>query len=302
MAVRQAHSKEECMELNKGKDYKVPGTTFTLKNGNIAEVITCNKWSDIDVIIRGGVRDYVVNTCQQNLSGGMIKNPFYRSTFGVGYLGIRRAPVGDKQQENELFDVWSKMIGRVHGRDRASKAPSYSEVTISPEFEEFYCYLEFALDLMKKAGITRLKKNYHFDKDILGTGGKCYSAETIVLVPRIINLQFVAPNSDSKNPGYGVYKTGKSKYRGLVSCGNEKRGLTVSTDGIGDARAIYRCEQFAVTEKCKLIQGLLATYLSDNPPAILDDRVIARMKGYRAYLKELCLKYYKHDIDAPEPK
>lgn len=120
----------------------------------------------------------VIHARTKEIATGAIKSPFFKSVYGVGYLGSGIYKTSENNKKNKTYDIWCKIIKRCYYENDVNYR-SYGEkgVVVS---EEWYNYQKFAEWYEKNK-----KENYVLDKDILGS--KLYSKETCIFIPKKLN-------------------------------------------------------------------------------------------------------------------
>lgn len=153
---------------------------------------------------------------------GKIKNPKFKSVYGVGMVGDKYCTSINYKGTKE-YNIWHSMLQRCFDQKTKSKHPTYKDVTCCEEwlyYPNFYEWLHEQENFDKWLNGDR----WCIDKDILIKGNKIYSPETCCLVPHNVNGLFVKNNANRGTLPIGVYYNKKSKrYRAIVSM-NYKNG------------------------------------------------------------------------------
>lgn len=137
---------------------------------------------------------------------GNIRNPFYPTLYGVGYMGVGKHKSKIKGANVLHYSVWTGAMCRCYCPVRLSKRPSYEGCTLS---DDFLCYQNFAewYTTHESYGL-----GYELDKDLLVKGNRIYSAETCTMIPREINLAVKTDRVKVSNLPVGVFKTKSGSY------------------------------------------------------------------------------------------
>ncbi len=154
------------------------------------------------------------------------------------------------------YSTWSSMITRSYRKHYHNKYPSYINVTVCEEWQNFMTFREW-MSKQKWEG-------KHLDKDIICPGNKEYSQKHCMFVNENINT--ILTNRESKRGKYpqGVYlKKPTGKYGAQISIGGRKKHLGYFV-GIKEAEKKYliakseylREVSFKQTDE-KLTKGLL---------------------------------------------
>ena len=136
-----------------------------------------------------------VHANYKNCRDGGIKNPYYPSVYGVGYLGLMsdgsRPKVGENGKDTREYKVWHSMIQRVYDPKFQEKNPTYKGSILEEELHCFAYFLEFVIrDIPNyEYWLTHPNEYVALDKDIRGNGSKIYSRDTIMFVPQSENTK-----------------------------------------------------------------------------------------------------------------
>jgi hypothetical protein len=131
----------------------------------------------------------------------ILKNPYDRTVFNIGYLGEGNYNAKDKNNKiTKNYKVWSEMIGRCYDKKHKDKHPTYKDVTCCDEWLNFQNFAQW------------YDKNYYeidnetmaLDKDILFKGNKIYSPDTCIFVNQRINNLFTKSDKARGNYLIGV--------------------------------------------------------------------------------------------------
>lgn len=148
----------------------------------------------IDYKLRSDIRikfldkyGYEMNTTYQNFKIGQIKNPYDRTTFGVGYVGIGKYFTKSNDFEYYMYETWRKMFERCYDEKTRLDHKSYIDCLVANEWHCFQDYAEWYVDNFYQVGTERM----HVDKDILFKNNKIYSPNTCIIVPQRINMIFM---------------------------------------------------------------------------------------------------------------
>lgn len=210
-----------------------------------------------------------------NFRRGNIKNPYDKTCWGVGYIGvgkhIRHNPNGNM---NIVYNVWRSMIERCYGEKVKDKHRTYYGIVEC--CEEWFNYQNFAE--WYEENKYECEGRLHLDKDILYPGNKKYSPQRCLLVPQRINMIFQNLTNKNGLPN-GVEKHGdkySANYRGKVYG---------KYDTVEEAYSIY-------AEKKKQAIVAVANEYRDRIPAKVYDAMmnyevrIENDKNYRKKDKE----------------
>ena len=180
------------------------------------KIIRYENKSDIDVMFMDEHNYIVKHAMYQNFKKGTMKNPYDKSVYGTGYLGVGKYLTKENGRSTQAYSSWHDMIGRCYDETRSEKYDAYYD--ICTVCQEWLCYQNFAewFEQNKYECEGRL----HLDKDILYPGNKVYSPDTCLLVPQRINMIFTNKNNKRGLPN-GIVKVedGYSARYNLVELG-----------------------------------------------------------------------------------
>jgi hypothetical protein len=135
--------------------------------------------------------------CYGQIKSGAIKNPFYKSSYGVGYLGVGKY---DVKIYFKIYNTWKSLLGRCYNNKWQKRKPTYIGCTVDEKWHNFQVFAQWYKE--------NYKENSVLDKDILIKGNKIYSPETCCFVPHQINGLFTKANTIRGKYPIGVSKMG----------------------------------------------------------------------------------------------
>lgn len=173
---------------------KVTAQYFSFKNGyvknpsynklKIGEISINHKGTEMVIVEYHDTHDVIVefqddykyktHASYYDFVDGSVANPFDKTVFGVGCLGI-----GEYDSSNMAYSVWTGIIERCYNLSH----PAYYDCCIS---DEWLNYQNFAKWYNNEYYYCR-GECMHVDKDILCPGNRVYSADTCIIVPQRIN-------------------------------------------------------------------------------------------------------------------
>lgn len=152
------------------------------------------------------------NTNYSRIKSKSVANPYHKSVYEVGYVGIGRYFT---TIHSDIYRRWVNILRRCYSEKEQIKNKSYRGVTVC---EEWKCFQNFAKWYEENFN-PKSMQDWHIDKDILIKGSKSYSPEICCLVPQEINNLLIL--KDSKIC-VGVVKV-KDKFRSTINInGNQK--------------------------------------------------------------------------------
>lgn len=185
-------NKERLGEINKNKF------------GTEMKIIEYNGCSDIIVEFQDEYKTKV-HTSYQCFKNGEVKNPYDKTIYNVGYIGVGNYKVSDKRKVTIQYKKWHMMLNRCYEPYELNKYPTYIDVDVC---EEWLCFQNFAKWFDENYNEIEGEK-MDLDKDILFKGNKVYSPETCCYVPRRINVLIVKRDLDRGGLPLGVSKCEK---------------------------------------------------------------------------------------------
>lgn len=181
--------------------------------GTLMKIVECKSAVDITVEFQDEHKTKV-HTNYTNFKKGMIRNPYDKTVYGVGYLG--QGEYKSKGKDGKLtkaYTTWKNMLHRCYDPYELNKEPTYIDCYVC---DEWLCFQNFAKWFYKNYYEIPNQK-MQLDKDILCKGNKIYSPETCIFISRRINVLFTKSNNTR-----GEYPIGVSYHKGndalRVSC------------------------------------------------------------------------------------
>jgi hypothetical protein len=191
------------------------------------EIRNNNKGTPMQIIeykLRSNIRikfldeyGYETNTTYQNFMRGVMKNPYDKTIYGIGYLGDGKhhPHAGNNGIQFDKYTVWQHMIGRCYCEEKRSDHPAYAGCTVCKEWHNFQNFGDWYDDnFYDISDGTRM----HIDKDVLQRENKIYSPETCIFLPQRINMIFMDKEKnrdvDLPNAIYRCVNGFQSSYNG----------------------------------------------------------------------------------------
>lgn len=218
--------------------------------GCFMKIVEYNKADDIIVEFQDEYKGRV-HTSYDSFLKRKVKNPYYKSVYGVGRIGDKYSSRYNGKQSKE-YVTWYNMLDRCYGNKIKEKHPTYKDVICCDEwllFENFYEWLHSQKNFDKWLN----GEKWHLDKDILVKGNKVYSPETCCLVPINVNSLFVKSNATRGNLPIGV---GKERKKYKAQCNNP---FTNKTEWLGSFYTVNEAFQAYKTYKENIIKQIAET-------------------------------------------
>ena len=166
------------------------GETNMSNQGYEMKIIEYNNAHDIIVEFQDEYKAKI-HTQYSNFKNGEVKNPFYPSIYGIGYIGIGKYKIKENGKITKAYKCWNSMFQRCYEPYTINKYPTYIDCYVC---ELWHCFQNFAK--WYEENMYECNDEYmELDKDILCKGNKIYSPETCIIVPHRINSLFTKSNT-----------------------------------------------------------------------------------------------------------
>jgi hypothetical protein len=223
------------------------------KFGSLMETVEYKEAKNILVKFKEG---YLVKTSWQQFCIGKVKNPYDKSAYNIGFLGVGEYKVIENNGQTKQYSTWRGMLSRCYDEKVQEKQPTYKDCYVSEEWHNFQNFATWYDENHYKIEGERMA----LDKDILKKGNKLYSPETCVFVPQNINLLFVKADVTRGNLPIGVqFHKKNKKYTSACNDGNGKQIKLGYYKTLEEAFQVYK------TYKEKLIKQIANKYRDDIP-------------------------------------
>jgi hypothetical protein len=176
-----------------------------------------------DMWVRFTESGHLIHTDYQSFKRGVVKNPYHKVVYGVGFIGEGKYKSGANGRNTKQYDLWRAMLQRCYSEKYQKKGQTYKGVTVCDEWHNFQNYSKW------------YEENYYsienkimcIDKDLLQKGNKIYSPDTCVFVPQFINTLFVKRNKLRGDLPIGVNKNRNKKSKKYSAQCNNNKGDSV---------------------------------------------------------------------------
>lgn len=180
------------------------------------KIIDYKSCTDIDVEFLDSFHFIKKGCSYVNFKKGNILNPYDKTAYGVGYLGVGRYKTVEEDNPHKSTSVdraWRNMLRRCYYEKTSKDFSSY--YGICDVCEPWHCFQNFAEWYYTNE--YEVDERLHLDKDILFPGNKTYSPDNCLLVPQRINMLFLnKPNKRGLPNGIDKTKHGfRVKYNAL---------------------------------------------------------------------------------------
>ena len=147
--------------------------------------------SSREVYIRFVRTKTVIKSSTGHILRGLVSDPYAPLLCGRGFIGTKYPSHMNRKMTKE-YRLWSGMLERCYGNNKASESYKRNKVQVNPVFYSFEYFHEF-IQKVPNFG----KEGWHMDKDLFG--GKEYSPDTICFIPNKINIAMTTNDSRKKN-------------------------------------------------------------------------------------------------------
>ena len=156
------------------------GKTFRSVEGCMFFIKVYNKRNDVVVkfLDEHGAE---VHTTYQHCESGKVKNPYFKSIYGVACIGEGDFKTYANGKSTREYRLWKEMVRRCY----SGEYPTYANVTVC---ERWLCFANFLEDLPHIENYEWWLENENqriaLDKDLkqVGVENKVYSLETVMFV------------------------------------------------------------------------------------------------------------------------
>lgn len=210
------------------------GEKYITNEGYEIEIIECFNKKNCTILFKNGV--IIKNRQYKHIKNGQIKNPYHKSVFGVGFMGVGKY---NYKSYPKIYNTWHNMIKRCYDKKYHIKKPTYRDIKIC---EEWHNYQNFA-----KWYESNYIHGFEIDKDIICKECKIYSPITCMFIPQEINNLLIKSNSIR-----GKYPIGVSKYKDKFQASikiNSKRVFLGHLNTPEEAFQVYKMAKEAHIKK-----------------------------------------------------
>lgn len=178
--------------------------------GRVGEKHITNQGYELEIIeyfnaknctVKFGENQIVKNKIYTSIKKGSVDNPYHKSVFSIGYVGVGEYPLRENGRPSKSYSNWAGMLQRCYDDKNQEKYPTYKDCYVTEEWHNFQNFAEWYYNNWK----SHMDKGWCLDKDILIKGNKIYSPETCCFVPSEINNLFVKSNNSRGEYPIGVH-------------------------------------------------------------------------------------------------
>jgi hypothetical protein len=166
------------------------GEELLNNRGTLMKIIDKHKYPYVEIEFQDEHK-YKTKVHYENFKKRSVFNPYDKTVFGVGYVGVGKYKTKINQNDKTVMcNIWYAMLQRCYAEKYRNKYPAYEGCTICDEWLNFQNFCKWYEKNYYDVGEGRM----HIDKDILVKGNKVYSPQTCVFVPQRINMLFIKKN------------------------------------------------------------------------------------------------------------
>lgn len=247
---------------------------MALKKIQAGDIFPCNEGGSCKVIKYSGCRNITIEFTDsfkhqaivraEHLRSGAVKNPYFPSVYGKGYLGVGAYKSSEKNKKTRAYSIWNGMMARCYSDEYKVKNPTYLDCKVC---ESWWNFQSFAQWLTQNA---YYEDDFEVDKDILVKGNKEYSPSTCALVPHEINTLLVSCQAVRGDYKVGVTKDSRSNnfYASVCEHGQQRY--------IGSFETEFMASQaYAKAKKMQIIK------IANKWRGRIDERVYDALMNWR---------------------
>ena len=158
-----------------------PGRIFPTNEGGSVTVSRYGSCRNIEVVHNDKHKHKAVVQAD-NLRKGKVKNPYFQSVFGVGFLGAGKYKRRVDGVKAPAHRCWQNMLKRAYSAKCHAVQPAYLAVFVDERWHNFQVFAEWFYG-QPNSGAS----GFDLDKDLIVEGNSVYGPEVCSFVPRSIN-------------------------------------------------------------------------------------------------------------------
>lgn len=226
------------------------GDILINKQGCLFEIINIHNSKKCDVVFLDNFKYEV--TCQVgNIIRGNVSNPYFKSVYKVGYIGVGDFCVSRNGVHTKEYKAWSHMLERSYSDKYHEKYITYKNVTVCEEWHNFQNFAKWYEENYPKH-ITDIR--FELDKDLLqlNVKNKVYSPKTCIFLPQKVNGFLTNRNKSNTSGVIGARKYNDYKYVASINIFGENKIKTIGYfKDLNLAEIAYKKEREIQSENVK---------------------------------------------------
>lgn len=199
------------------------GETNTNTQGCLMKIIEYKNCGNIVVEFQDKYKTKI-KSAYREFQKGIVKNNFYPSVCGVGYLGTSEVSI--KRKINKSYAYWRGMLVRCYDEKYKKKKPSYKDCVVCDEWHNYSNFKKW----FDENYYTVEEETMTLDKDILINNNKVYSPNTCIFVPLSINDLFSKGNRSERNKHLGIIGVTVKNGKYFCTVGKNHRSFSTKED------------------------------------------------------------------------
>lgn len=168
----------------------IQGDIFETGQSGKVEVLEYNNCNNIIVKFINNP-SVTAKVTASNLRAGRIRDPYLKTVWGVGYIGVGpykfSKKVNGKSKFTKEYSAWEHMLRRCYAQDKGYGV-GYEGCYVREDWHNFQNFAEWCSK-------QKYEESWHLDKDILKMNNKVYSEDTCAFVPRYLNFSLSTKGS-----------------------------------------------------------------------------------------------------------
>lgn len=228
--------------------------------GTLMKIVCYRTSDDIDVEFQDDYHYVKKHSSYANFRRGNIKNPYDKTRYGVGYLGVGKHTASIDGEYNYIYDLWADMLNRCYN-PKGNLLAYYGKCAICDEWLNFQHFGDWY-----EENEYKVDGRLHIDKDIKCPGNTVYSPETCILVPQRINELFTCRRNNLGLP-VGIRVTSGGNFT-----------ASYNGKGLGTYKTLREAFDVYATNKEQAIKSVAKEYKDIIPlevyEALLNYRVL----------------------------
>jgi hypothetical protein len=101
------------------------GEKYTTNEGYSIEIVECFGSSNCTIEFDNGA--IIKNKEYKNIVKGVIKNPYHKSVFKIGYFGVGKYGI---RTHLKIYDTWCGMLERCYSEKEQERRPTYKGCSV----------------------------------------------------------------------------------------------------------------------------------------------------------------------------
>ena len=226
----------ESREVKAGDIFEVNGGTITVLHYKSKKSV---------YVMHNDEYSHCMWAAASSIKEGQVKNPYFRSVEGVGFLGVGDFKCSINGKVTEEYTAWRSMLVRCYNKEFLSKNPTYQDCSVCDDWHNFQNF-SYWYTREDESG-----RGHAVDKDILVKGNRIYSPKNCCLIPKGLN-SFFSDFTKNEESLKGVGETKSGKFITTIRRNRKKKRLgTYKTKE--EAKSAYSREKAIIAKELAII-------------------------------------------------